>query len=156
MSAEIAIFVVSIFITNHLLPEARVDTKHFSLTSVNELIKKGLWNSANSMGNALNSGLDILITNLMLSGIEMEQVAIVKTINNLFNVVYYTVAQAFHPAFIQSYSNKNTKFLVKEMKFSMKMCGLISNLAFACFCVLGMEFYKLWIPIRVNGCKLDM
>ncbi len=36
--------------------------------------------------------------------------------------------------------------LLKELKYAMKICGIITNTVFAGFCVLGLYFYKLGWP----------
>lgn len=61
----------------------------------------GVWNSVNSMGNALNSGLDLLISDLLLSAVSMGQVSIAKTINNMLYTIYSTIAQPFQPTFFK-------------------------------------------------------
>ena len=106
----------------------------------------GFWNAANSMGNALNTGLDLLVSNILLSALSMGQVSIAKTINGMIYTLYSTIAQPFQPAFLRKYSDNDLPGLIRELKYSMKVCGIITNVIFAGFCVLGLQFYKLWIP----------
>lgn len=35
---------------------------------------------------------------------------------------------------------------MSELKISMKISGILSNIAFAGFATLGMIYYELWIP----------
>lgn len=127
-------------------PEINISAKNISISSIKELVGNGIWNSLNSLGNMLNSGLDLLITNLMLTSLEMGQLAIAKTISSMFYGLFQLIAQPFQPIFLKDYSEKNNEKLIKDLKISMICSGLFSNLAFAGFVGLGIEYYQLWIP----------
>ena len=94
----------------------------------------------------LNSGLDLVVCNLMLTPTAMGEVAIVKTIDNIFHSLYQLVAQAFQPMFLKSYAENKKDQILSELKLSMKVSGMLSNIAFAGFATLGLVYYKLWIP----------
>lgn len=128
------------------LPELKISRKDVSGKAVKELVGNGIWNSLNSLGNTLNSGLDLIISNLMLTPIAMGQLAIAKTISAMFYALFQLLAQPFQPIFLKDYSEKKHSNLVKDLKTSMVISGLFSNLAFAGFVALGLEYYQLWIP----------
>ncbi len=134
--------------TKKLVPESKVKIKLYSWKAVGKLVGNGLWNSANSLGNTLNSGLDLIITNLLLTPIGMGQLSIAKTISGLVNLVYSTISQPFQPTFLKRYSDNDIDGLVQDIKYAMKVCGLITNLVFAGFCAIGLYFYRLWIPTQ--------
>ena len=127
-------------------PEITIDKKYISFSSIKELVGNGIWNSLNSLGNMLNSGLDLLITNVMLTSLQMGQLAIAKTISSMFYGLFQLVSQPFQPIFLKNYSENNINKLIDNLKSSMVFCGLFSNLAFAGFFGLGLIYYKLWIP----------
>ena len=127
-------------------PEIKINKKYVSMPSIRELVGNGIWNSLNSLGNMLNAGLDLLITNIMLTTLQMGQLAIAKTISSMFYGLFQLVSQPFHPIFLKNYSEGNTNKLVINLKSSLVFCGLFSNLAFAGFVGLGLSYYKLWIP----------
>ena len=127
-------------------PSIKISRKSVSITSIKKLVGSGVWNSLNSLGNMLNSGLDLLITNLMLTPLAMGQLAIAKTISSIFYGLFQLVSQPFEPIFLKDYSEKNLDKLLSDLKLSMVVCGLFSNLAFAGFVGLGKEYYQLWIP----------
>lgn len=127
-------------------PNIKLSRSAVSIKAVKELLGSGIWNSLNSLGNALNSGLDLLITNLMLTPLAMGQLAIAKTISSIFYALFQLVSQPFQPIFLKDYSDKNMDKLLSDLKVSMIVCGLFSNLAFAGFVGLGLEYYQLWIP----------
>lgn len=141
-------FIGTFGMSRKLIPEAKVLPKKFSMKAVKELVYSGIWNSANSLGNTLNSGLDLLISNLMLSGTVMGQVSIAKTISNVVLSFYSVVSQPFQPTFLQDYSDKNTDRLIGHFKDSMRFSGIITNVIFAGFCAVGLSFYHLWIPTQ--------
>ena len=52
---------------------------------VKMLLTNGLWNSINQLGNTLNSGLDLLFSNAMLTDIQTGQIAVSKSIGTIFS-----------------------------------------------------------------------
>lgn len=131
-----------------LIPEIRIDKRFYSFGAIKELVGKGFWNSVNSLGNTLNSGLDIYISNIMLGSIAMGQVSIAKTIGGIMSTVCSTVSQPFQPELLRKYTAMDKDGLIHDFKYSMKICGLVTNVVFAGFAALGVMFYKLWIPTQ--------
>ena len=134
------------FIFKRYTPDIEINKKYISISSIKELVGNGVWNSLNSLGNMLNSGLDLLITNLMLTSLQMGQLAIAKTISSMFYGLFQLLSQPFHPIFLKNYSENNINKLITNLKSSIVFCGLFSNLSFAGFFGLGITYYKLWIP----------
>ena len=141
-------FVGTFVMSKKLIPEAMVRPNYFSMRAVKELVYSGIWNSANSLGNTLNSGLDLLISNLMLSGTVMGQVSIAKSISNVVLSFYSVVSQPFQPTYLKDYSDKDVSRLINHFKDSMRFSGIITNVIFAGFCAIGLSFYHLWIPTQ--------
>lgn len=146
IAASVIVFIGNIFVFKNYTPELKISKDNISIQAIKRLVVSGIWNAINSLGNTLNSGLDLIITNLMLSGLAMGQLAITKTISGIFGSFNQLLAQPFQPLFLKSYSENNMTQLLKELKVSMKVTGLFSCLAFAIFCSLGKLFYQLWIP----------
>lgn len=144
--AHLFLFIGNLIQFKKLTPELCVRIRLFSFAEVKKLVGNGLWNSINSIGNTLNSGLDLIVCNLMLTSLDMGNLAIVKTISVMFPTFYQLVSQPFQPWFLKSYSDGDTNKLLKELKLSMKISGMISGIAFAGFFALGNLFYFLWIP----------
>lgn len=130
----------------HYTPDIKICRDNISFKAIKELVGNGIWNSLNNLGNILNSGLDLIITNLMLTPLAMGQLAIAKTISSMFYALFQLLAQPFQPIFLKDYSDKNINKLMQHLKKSMIVCGLFSNLAFAGFVGVGLEYYQLWIP----------
>lgn len=144
--SAILISVSNYYLYRKYTPEICFSGKMLSLSAIRELVGNGIWNSLNSLGNVLNSGLDLIITNLMLSELAMGQLAIAKTISSMFFALFQMVSQPFHPVFLKDYSKGDKDVLLKDLNKAVIVCGLFSNLAFAGFFALGMLYYRLWIP----------
>lgn len=144
-----ATFVVAVSdfgITRKLVPELRPKRTDFSFSAVKRLVMEGCWASLSSAGELLNNGLDLIICNQMLSSLAMGQIAIAKTMNTIVQSLYAVVDQAFFPMFLKSYAENRKEKLLAELKISMKVSGLLANMAFAGFVSLGIAYYRLWIP----------
>lgn len=127
-------------------PELKVQRKHFSWKAIKRLVMDGVWSTLNSLGDMLNQGLDLLICNLMLTPLAMGQLALSKTFYSIFAGMFILVGQAFEPLYLKSYAKGDKEALLGDLKFAMKLSGMLSNIFFAGFVALGMAFYKLWIP----------
>lgn len=144
--AAIEIFISNYLITKRLTPELIIKKSSFSLSAVKTLVVNGIWNSINNLGNTLNTGLDLVITNLLLTPLAMGQLAYAKTIGTMFSTLYQLISQPFQPIFLKLYAEKKKEELVKELVFSMKISGFFSSVAFGGFVALGTVYFRLWIP----------
>ena len=144
--AQLVIFGGDYYIYKKYTPELKIKRKNVSFKAIKKLVVNGIWNSINSLGNTLNSGLDLIVTNLWLSDLAMGQIAITKTISSIFMSFNQLLAQPFQPLLLKSYSDGNKNKLVSELKLSMKLTSLFSSIVFAAFFSLGKVFYALWIP----------
>ena len=138
----------AMILAHKLLPDAKIKVKNYSGAAVKDLVYSGIWNSANSMGNTLNSGLDLLITNLMLNGLVMGQISIAKTISSIVSRLYDVISQPFQPTLLKDYSDENKTRLISHFKEIMRLSGLATNVVFAGFCAVGINFYRIWIPTQ--------
>ena len=146
LATSLIIFIGSIIITQRLTPELVFDRQLVSISKVKNLASNGVWQSVNSLGNVLNSGLDLLITNQMLSTLAMGQLSIAKTIGSMFSILYSTVSQAFQPRMMKAYASENKQDFLGELRLAMRVSGFFSGCGFAGFLALGTLYYKLWIP----------
>lgn len=146
--SSIIIGLSNFILYKHYTPDINIERNLVSSGAVKELVGSGIWNSLNSLGNTLNSGLDLLITNLMLTPLAMGQLAIAKTISSMFYALFQLLSQPFQPIFLKDYSENNIDKLINDLKFSMVVCGMFSNLAFAGFVAVGLDYYRLWIPTQ--------
>lgn len=146
LAASIVKFIGNVSLTKILTPELKFVKGLASCKRVKNIVSHGIYNSINSLGNVLNSGLDLIVSNLLLSGTATGQIAVVKSFTTMFAMVNSTIYQPLQPKLIESYSTGNIKIFVKELKKSMIICSFFSNVAFGGFVALGMLYYKLWLP----------
>ena len=146
LAAALLLGVADFGISRRYLPEIKASRRYFSLRAVKELLVNGFWASFNMVGDLLNSGLDLLVCNQMLTNLEMGQLAIAKTMQSILQGVYYIVNQTFIPRFLKSYASDAPGNVIEELKLAMKVSGMLANIVFAGFVAFGLSFYKLWIP----------
>jgi O-antigen/teichoic acid export membrane protein len=133
-------------LTRKYTPELKIDGKSFSWMAVKDLVVSGIWNSINSVGNLLNSGLDLWVSNLMLSAVSMGELSIVKTVSTIFSTLEQLMSRPFQPYLLKRYSEKDIEGVVKVLKLEIKFSGYIVNMVCAGFIVFGSAYYKLWTP----------
>lgn len=144
--AAIVLVVGNYILKQKLTPELKFSKAVVSYRRVKEMMSNGIWQSVNSLGNTLNGGLDLLISNLMLTAVQTGEVAVVKTIGTMFSMLYQVVGQPFQPRLLKAYSTRKKEDFFKELTKAMRICGYFSNVAFAGFVALGWTYFKLWIP----------
>ena len=91
------ILLINIGLTARLTPDLKIQRGYFSIEAVKSILSAGIWSSVNSLGNTLNTGLDLLVSNMMLSALAAGQLAIVKTLSTIFTTLFQLVATAFQP-----------------------------------------------------------
>lgn len=140
------ILLINVRLTAKYTPDLKIQKGYFSIKAVKKILSVGVWSSVNSLGNTLNTGLDLLISNMMLSALVAGQLAIVKTISTIFLTLFQLVSTAFQPMQLKYYADNDKKALISSFKLGIKMNGMISNIAFAGFTVFGTVYYRLWTP----------
>lgn len=133
-----------------LTPDLKFNGKLFSVTHVKNLVSSGVWNAINNLGNILNSGLDLVISNLLLSATVMGQISIAKNLATICYTMVTTIAGSFKPVQTRHYAENNKEQLVGDLKKAMKITGLICNLVIAGFFVYGESFLRLWLSNAGN------
>ena len=86
--SSVVILVLNMVLTMHFTPELKLNRRHYSGTAVKQIAGNGIWNSVNALGNTLNTGLDLAISNVMLSALRAGQLAIVKTVSTIFSSLF--------------------------------------------------------------------
>lgn len=140
------IFGGNFFYTKNYLPEAKLSWKNFDKFSLRILLANGIWYSINNIGFILNSGLDLLFSNLFLTSISMGQIAIAKTVGSIMSQVNSVIGQPFQPEMLKAYSDNDIEKIKEICRKAMQVGGIFSNLVYAGFFVLGQNFFNLWLP----------
>lgn len=144
--ASIVVLIPVAILTRRYLPELEIKARDFSKSSFRTLVVKGIWNSIDGLGNTLNSGLDLLVTDLMLTPVDMGKVSVAKSIMALTTRLYTMISQVFQPRLIKAYADRNTKLLLSHYRKAIRISSVITNVVFTCFLFLGEDFIRLWIP----------
>lgn len=144
--ATLVTLVMNLYYSKKLIPKLHLDIRTFSFKNVRALIASGIWNSINNIGNMLNTGLDLLITNQFLSSITMGQISIAKQLANLVTALSFQISNAFQPKQLEAYAKGDKNELIKYLTFSMKCMGIVGGTIVAGFIALGKQFYATWIP----------
>ena len=102
----IIVVVCDIQYTKKLLPEIRIKRSNFCMPYVLTLIKAGIWNTINKLGQILTDGLDLLITNIFIDATAMGVLSLAKTVPNLIYSLMGSVVGVFSPDFTILYAQK--------------------------------------------------
>ena len=129
-----------------LLPEVKFSLKRATSKAVKEMLSLGIWNSVNQLSTVLLTGLDLLIANIFIGATDMGTMSIAKTIPTVFTTFIGTIGGVFSPSFTILYAEGKHDELIKEIKLSIKLLGLIAAVPLIGFVVFGTDFYSLWLP----------
>ena len=106
MSAALFLLLANVAVSRKLLPDLRFGRDKWSPGAIWEIVSTGIWTSINNLGNVLNNGLDLWITNRMLDAVVLGQISVVKTIAFLSNSVIMKVSSSFKPRLLMLYAEK--------------------------------------------------
>jgi len=151
---SIYVLIMNIYYTKKILPEVSINKKYLDFKKVFQIIKSGVWNTITKLGQILSDGLDLLITNIFITPTAMGQFAIVKTITSCLSSFISTFSGVFSPQQTIDYAKGDMDVVVDDIKFSMKLTSVISNIPYVFLVVFGFYFYKLWVP-EVNTTLLN-
>lgn len=131
-----------------LLPEVRIHRSSFDIYAVWELVASGIWNTINRLGQILIDGLDLLITNLFVDATAMGVLGLAKTLPSLISSLMGSIASVFSPNYTILYAQERYDDLLVEVRRSMKIMGVITNLPIIVLIVCGQAFFRCWQPTQ--------
>lgn len=143
------------YYTKKLLPNIEIKKSYFDINAIIEIIKSGIWNTITRLGQLLNAGLDLLITNLFIGSGPMGILSISKTVPNLIANINGMLASVFAPSLTIAYAKGDKKEILYNLNQSSKIMGIVVNIPIAILIVYGREFYSLWMP-KENGQVLQI
>lgn len=142
-----AIFMPSnIYFHKRLTPDLYFESKSYDLKKVKEVLASGIWNSVTRLSQILKTGLDLLVTNLLLGALDMGLLSVAKTIPNFISALVNTIGGAFTPNMMQLYAHGETDKLKQAIKSSMRVMAVFSIVPTAILISMGPAFYRLWVP----------
>ena len=129
-----------------LTPELYFDKRLFDFNKIRVVVASGIWNSITRLSQILTTGLDLLITNLLLGALEMGYLSVAKTIPNYISSLINTLGNAFTPNMMQYYAKNDMEGLNKTIRSSMRLMSIFSTIPNAILITMGTLFYSLWVP----------
>ena len=139
---------VNFIIKKKIMNNISFDLKSVKFSYIYSLFKSGIWNSINTLGSILLTGMDLLMANIFLGSTAMGILALVKTITNVIFTLNNQIAQVFYPKNTILYSKHEYSELVKEVKKEMNILSVINAVPIALLIVFGKEFFCLWQPTQ--------
>ena len=142
----IIVTVANYFFTKKLLPKIKINLKEFDLSCVIEMFKNGIWNSVNKLSGILQTGLDLLLSNIFINAAAMGIIALPRTITSIIFSMFGSISSIFNPNIMQAYAKNDMDSIKKQLNFAIKFNATLSNACIATFIILGLNFFKLWVP----------
>ena len=128
------------------LPQVELGLRHYKISSIYDLVVVGIWNSFSRLSQILNTGLDLLLTNIFINGTEMGLLSIAKAIPAQLGNLAGSVYNAFEPSMTIVYSEDVKDEFVNITQYAMKLNGFICCIPMMGFLCFGKAFYRLWMP----------
>lgn len=148
LASGIYVLICNLYYTKKLLPEIKIQRNFFDFKAVIELTAAGIWNTINRLGTILLDGLDLLISNLFISTTAMGVLSLSKTVPSLISSLLNSVVGVFSPDFTILYAKGKKEELIKSIRQSMKIMGIIINAPIVVLITCGREFFELWQPTQ--------
>lgn len=145
VAASITLLIQKI-VTKKLCPDFVVRPKYYRWARVWEILKNGLWVSLESFNKVLQTGLDLLISNLFVNPAATGLFSVAKTVPHVLTQVSGTIATVFNPELAQLYAaNKKTE-LTESFRFTIRFLSMVMIVPLIGFISFGLDFYTLWLP----------
>lgn len=149
--ASIAFTAVQVATTKKLTPEYRVRRSRFSMASVMEILKGGIWVSLESLNKIILTGLDLWISNLFVGAYQMGIFSVAKTVPNALLSMSSSFANLFYPKLAEHYAKRENDELRSGFSFAMRFVAGVMLVPLIGLIVYGIFFYRLWVPDRSSG-----
>lgn len=102
--------------------------------------------SITKLSQILLDGLDLLLSNIFVSGLMTGNVSIAKTIPGLFTSFIALLSDSFYPEFLENYSKNRKEELLINIKQSINILSMISGICLSLLLIYAKDFYLLWLP----------
>lgn len=134
-----------------LIPQIKIKKAYFSFEAIRELVGVGIWNSINQLSQLLMTGFDLLIANIFLGSGEMGMLSIAKMVPTQLISFIGMVSNVFSPKMTMAYASRDKNAFLKEVFFSIKVCGALCSVPLIGFIAFGKAFFGLWMNSLSNS-----
>ncbi len=138
--------ITNYFYTKKLTPELKIKKSSFNIEKIKELLSSGIWNTISSLGTTLLESLDLLIANIFIGSKEMGILSVSKTVPGMISSLIGSAIGVFMPSLTIDYAKDDKATLIKDMRLSMKLTGLLTCVPISVLIIFGDSFYSLWQP----------
>ena len=138
----------NLYYTKKLIPELKINYKFVKIKYIIELTKAGIWNTVTRFSAIINNGLDLLIANLLIGANAMGILALPKSVHSIILGLFSSLGGIFAPKITFDFAKNNNDGIINQINFSFKFLGVFSNTVLVTFMVLGIYFFKLWVPTQ--------
>ncbi len=139
------------FFKRRFLPQLKVEKASFDGSKIKELLKAGSWSLVSQLSGILNTGLDLLIANQFIDSAAMGVLAISATLPTIIQSVLSSVSSSFTPNLTKDFAESDYDKLMKDLKTSTRMMGIVLIVPLAGLTAFGSDFYALWQPTQDAG-----
>lgn len=146
LAATLFSVIFNCYYKKKLTPDLKFCHKEFEIRKIINVISSGIWNSITKLSQIFSSGLDLLITNLLIDAQMMGYLSVAKTIPALVATFNTTIANIFSPNLMKHYAKNDMIGLKKTAKSSIKFMCLFTSIPNAILITMGEDFFKLWVP----------
>ncbi len=129
-----------------ILPDVRFRLRNFRILYIRRLLVSGIWDTVSQCGNILMTGLDLLITNLFISPLEMGVLSIAKTVPTNIMRLGKLINRNFAPNLTIAYATDGKNAVLKNLRWAIRISSVIISIPVGVFLVFGSTFYTLWLP----------
>ena len=150
-ASTLVIAISNYVFTRKLLPELKIDFKQFNMKYTMEMLKNGVWNSVSRLSGILQTGLDLLLSNIFIGAVAMGIISLPRTITSIVFSLFGSISSIFNPNIMQAYAKNDYESIKRQLIFAIKFTGTISNAFIAVFITMGLHFYNLWVPTEDCG-----
>lgn len=146
LASTLYLFVYNLKYTKMLMPEMKIRPAYFQKEKVFTLVRSGGWNSLTQIGVTLSSGLDLLVTNIFVSGSAMGILSVAKTIPRYIYSLVSTLSGTFTPNFVLLMADNDTDGMARQLKSSIRIMSFFTIIPLVMIVSLGKNIYCLWVP----------
>lgn len=146
VSQNLYTVITNYFYTKKLTPELKIKISSFNIGKIKELLSSGVWNTVSSLGTTLLESLDLLIANIFIGSKEMGILSVSKTVPGMISSLIGSAIGVFMPSLTIDFAKEDKTALIKDMRLSMKLTGLLTCVPISVLIIFGDSFYSLWQP----------
>ncbi len=127
------------------MPYLKPRLTSFSFKGICNYLESGIWIAFNNLGNVLNDGLDLMITNLMISEKMVGMISIAKMLGNMIYSIIVAISNSLRPKQLEDYSNGSLNSLVDRLRRTMRLTSICYGVFLGEFIGCGEAFLRIWL-----------